>query len=82
MSTQSALQEDDPRMIAWNAYKQTEAFKNSKHWALRVAPMFQAGEARDATHDLMPIDQRTRHVEGSLWAAFHAGYNAARGITE
>ena len=30
-----ALSSDDPRMKAWEAYKQTEAFSTSRKWALR-----------------------------------------------
>lgn len=78
MSAQAALPKDDPMLVAFERYKATSEYANSKHWALRVAPMFQAGEGRDATCDLMPLEQRARHVDGSLWAAFVEGWNAAK----
>jgi len=30
---QMALPSDDPRIIAWEAYKKTEDFENAKKWA-------------------------------------------------
>ena len=30
---QQAVAQDDPLMIAWKAYQQTDAFANSKKWA-------------------------------------------------
>lgn len=69
----------DPMQQAWEQYRSSESYANSKHWALRVAPMFLAGEGREATHDLMPLEQRERHVDGSMWAAFVEGWNAAMG---
>lgn len=54
MPTETPLSPNDPRLIAWNAYKAGEDFKNTRKWAL---------------HE--------EHVDGSLWAAFLAGYEAA-----
>jgi hypothetical protein len=34
-------------------------------------------DQRNQEENLMPHWQRQRHVEGSLWAAFMAGYRAA-----
>jgi hypothetical protein len=70
---------DHPMMLAWEAYKETEAFKNSKHWAMTVAPMIQVGDpdAERKRYELMPAEQRSRHVDGSLWAAFVQGWTAA-----
>ena len=78
-NVQEPIASDDPLKVAWDAYQQTEDFQNSKHWVMRVAPMIQSGsdEQRQA-EDLMPHDQRERHVMGSLWAAFMAGYCAAQ----
>lgn len=78
MSAHQALPKDDPMLVAFDLYKATAEYANSKHWALRVAPMFQAGEGRDATCDLMPLEQRSRYVDGALWAAFVEGWNAAK----
>jgi len=73
---------EHPLRKAWEAYRATFAFQNSKGWALQISPMVQAG-ARDAERqrrfEIMPLEQRERHVEGSLWAAFMAGYTAASG---
>ena len=45
---------NDPMRIAWEEYKQTEEFANTRKWAV---------------HE--------EHVDGSLWTAFCAGYQAA-----
>lgn len=71
---------EHPLRKAWEAYKATSAFQNSKGWALQIAPIVQAGSPvaeRQRRFELMPFDERERHVEGSLWAAFMAGYSAA-----
>jgi hypothetical protein len=72
---------DSPLRKAWDAYKHTFAFDNSKGWALQIAPMVQAGARhaeRQRRFEIMPLEQRERHVEGSLWAAFAAGFAAAQ----
>ena len=74
----SKLPLDDPMRAAWESYKASAEYANSRHWALRVAPMFQVGENREAVCDLMPLEQRARNVDGSMWAAFCAGYDAAK----
>ena len=76
-SAMSKLPLTDPMWADWEKYRATADYENSKHWAMRVAPMFQVGEDRAAVCDLMPIEQRSRHVDGSMWAAFVAGYEAA-----
>ena len=48
-----AIKEDAPVMKAWNNYKSSDEFKNTRKWAL---------------HE--------EHVDGSLWAAFYAGFFA------
>jgi len=65
--------------IAWDAYQATESFANSKKWALTIAPMIQAGDPDGEMKracEIMPLEQRDRHVQGSLWAAFVAGFYA------
>jgi hypothetical protein len=76
----SPVDKSDPRSMAWEAYKATENYRNSKHWALAVQPMIQVGDpdADRRRYSLMPIEQREQHVEGSLWAAFIAGFAAAK----
>jgi hypothetical protein len=58
MPDQVALSQDDPRMVAWTAYQQTEDYANSRRWALHAE-----ADARE-------------YVDGSLWAAFLAGWQA------
>lgn len=69
MSTpQTLLPRGDSRVIAWNKYKATDAYANSLKWAL----------ARKY-EDNRPIapEQCVSNAEGSLWAAFTAGFEAA-----
>lgn len=54
MGAMTPVPNDDPLMVAWNEYKASEEYRNTKKWA--------AFE---------------EHVDGSLWAAFLAGWSAA-----
>jgi hypothetical protein len=54
-----ALSNDDPRMIAWEKWKASEDFMNTRKWALKEA-----------------------HVDGSLWAAFLAGWTSSSDTAE
>lgn len=54
MSTMVALPTDHPEMKAWERYKKTERYENSREWAIAQG-----------------------HTDGSLWAAFDEGWNAA-----
>lgn len=74
---QSQLPAEHPIMIAWDSYKKSSEFKSSKHWALVIVPRYDHPGAESGCV-LLPFDQRERLVEGSLWAAFLAGYKAAR----
>ena len=69
MTVSTALSKDDPLVIAWEAYRQTEEFDNSKRWA----QTFHISNTRDE-----PTGLRVDHpsLEGSLWAMFMAGWNA------
>lgn len=76
MPVETPVPDNDPLMIAWEAYKRTEEFANSKRWAMRIAPFVQASDPElDAKREqeLMPRDQRSDLVDGALWAAFCAG---------
>ena len=75
-SPSGPVPDDHPMMIAWKAYMATDDYKNSKHWAMTIAPMLQHGDpdADRKRYSLMPVEQRERHVEGSLWAAFIEGW--------
>jgi hypothetical protein len=54
MSVMSPVPKADPLMVAWEAYRQTDDYANTKQWAIQAD-----------------------HTEGSLWAAFMAGFQAA-----
>jgi len=76
------IHNDHPLKKAWDAYRATEDYANSKGWALQISPMVQVDDPdaeRKRRHEIMPFDQRERHVEGTLWAAFLAGFSAAGG---
>lgn len=51
MPIEHQLSKDNPIMIAWENYKNTPEYENTKHWATNQ-----------------------KHTEGSLWAAFLAGF--------
>lgn len=63
-----ALPKDHPMMIAWEHYKATEDYANTKKWACA---------ARVEDHDDLSLVITYPHTEGSLWGAFTAGYRAA-----
>lgn len=58
MPDMAALPKHHPLMVAWEAYKETEEYVNSKKWA--------------------SAQYKDRHLEGSLWAMFMAGWQAHR----
>jgi hypothetical protein len=63
---------------AWEKYKAMPEYEISRRWALRTAPMFQAGESPgDKVCELLPLEQRKLYADGALWAAFVAGWEAA-----
>ena len=80
-SASTPCPDNHPLTVAFKKYEATDDFKNSKHWAMTVAPMIQAGDpdAERKRYSLMPVEQRERHILGSLWAAFSAGFAAAGG---
>lgn len=75
------IPDDDPLMVAWKKYQESADFQNSKHWALRLTPPIEAGGRRQQ-EDIMPHEHRERHVEGSLWAAFMAGWTSCAADTQ
>ena len=80
MPAETAEPKDSPLTKAWEEYKASEAFTNSKAWALRIAPLVQAGDpdADRWLYELMPSEQRERYVVGALWAAFSTGFGIAK----
>lgn len=63
----AVLPADDPRMIAWNKYTATEEYADAMRWALDTN---------------VPGDRRQRYVDGALWAAFVAGFDAAEAVAQ
>lgn len=71
---------DHPLMIAWTAYKDTEDFKNSLHWATTDTVMRQErADELGIPNQPAPKEMREQYALGSMWAAFMAGFNAAGG---
>lgn len=66
-----AMGKDEPLMIAWEAYRHTDEYANSLKWAMTA----------DLHMTASPGVQRLQHphTEGSMWAAFMAGWIAAGG---
>lgn len=54
MPTMTPCPANDPLMVAWSEYKNSEEYANTKRWAAKP-----------------------EHADGSLWAAFEAGFRAA-----
>jgi hypothetical protein len=69
-------------MKAWEVYKASDEYANSYSWATRFIPKddpeeierIQKSGANPWTHQL-----KVQAVEGSLWAAFEAGWLGAGG---
>ena len=78
---QTPVDLNSPLKKAWDAYQTTEGFKNTKHWALVISPLFQVGSEAEKTrlYEILPLERREAHIQGSLWAAFMAGFIAAGG---
>jgi hypothetical protein len=79
MSVQAPCPKDSPLMIAWEAYKSTDDYANSRSWATRFIPEDDPEEIECIrAHGANPVTKanKEQYVEGSLWAAFMAGYLA------
>lgn len=71
MPVDAPVPKDRPLMKAWEAYKDSDEAKNSEKWARHFVC--------NASPDQGVIDIAHPHLNGSLWAAFCAGYAAAGG---
>ena len=60
----TALPSDDPLMIAWNEYCETDEFKNALRWA--VETKYDDGRSIDP----LQIEQ---HAKGAMWLSFTKG---------
>lgn len=72
MNVSAKLPDDDPLMIAWNAYKQTKEYDNVLRWAKN----FTITVAYDTGQLIMNANTQ----EGSLWAAYAEGFKAGRAL--
>lgn len=73
---------DSDLMKAWNAYQETDDFKDSLYWAstdtvMRQERAQELGVQPDA--NVANSIQKEEHVKGALWAAFLRGFEAAGG---
>jgi len=66
MAVQRGCLPDEPVMVAWETYKKTDDFANTKKWASAIDW----------------IKDNPDHIDGQLWAAFVAGWQAAGGKIE
>ncbi len=69
-------------MKAWNAYKEADGFQNSIYWATTLSRMRSERAAEIGLHPNANVatgEMRQQRAEGSLWAAFMAGWFAAGG---
>jgi hypothetical protein len=76
MPVEAPVPQGSPLMKAWEAYKSSPEFANSKAWAMRLAPLKQAGDPspEDWMSEILPKEQRETFVMGAIWAAFAAGF--------
>jgi hypothetical protein len=69
-------------MKSWNSYKASSDYENSFFWAmtgLRTRPERAAELGVLPENNYATPEMRLRNIEGSLWAAFLAGFGAAGG---
>ena len=62
MTAMTPLPHDHPMLMAWNKYKETAEFANTKHWV----------SLPNNSHN------KGLYIDCSLWASFMAGWNAAQ----
>lgn len=76
MNAMTPVPADHPLMKAWTAYQESDDFKNTFKWATSAILIAAEPSAPEANR-VDPIEQRERRAQGTLWAAFMAGFNAA-----
>ena len=69
--------DDHPLMLAWKAYEASEDYANSYKWATAAIEHVVLPIPKDPTANRYTHDSYRQFVQGSLWAAFMAGFNAA-----
>ncbi len=65
--TMMALPADHPMMKAWNAFCETDEFKNALMWCTKTK--------YDDGREISPI-YIEQHIKGALWMAFTKGMEA------
>lgn len=73
----SPAPKDSAIMRAWEAYKATEDYKNSHHWATKYIPDDDPAELeriRESGANPWTKELKIQAVEGSLWAMFMHGW--------
>lgn len=69
-------------MKAWNAYQEKDDFKNSLYWATTDTKMRKERAQElgiDPADNVATSADREARAQGSMWAAFLAGFEAAGG---
>jgi alkyl sulfatase BDS1-like metallo-beta-lactamase superfamily hydrolase len=72
--------DDHPLMIAWKSYQATEEYQNSYKWATAAIEHVVLPEPTDPAANRITEDNYRQYVQGSLWAAFMAGFDAASAL--
>ena len=67
MPEETNVPKDSPLMRAWEAYKASPEYANAKKWACTARVDDHADGSMTLTYP---------HTDGSLWAAFAAGFSA------
>lgn len=69
---------DSDLMKAWNAYQASDDFKNSLKW-VTIEQRKELKPPDDPTANAVTDENRDGWAQGSMWAAFLAGFAAAGG---
>lgn len=78
MNAMAPCPQDSSLMKAWESYKKTEDFKTSLKWVTEEQrkPLM---PPTDPTANGVSDFHRDQWAQGSMWAAFMAGFKAAGG---
>lgn len=72
-STQAPIPKDDPLMIEWEKFKACGEYANAVNWGTYPSASIEMSE--DGKGEV-GITLNFDHIDGSVWAAFCAGWNA------
>jgi len=70
---EAALPDTDPMLIAWKAWQKSEDYDNARRWAETFI-------IESNGHKLGAMSAKHPHLEGSMWAAFVAGWSSLCGM--